>query len=562
MIAPLLALALAAATPEVDAGPAISADAGLDAGVLATIDDAGALDDAGSGSEIVDAGVIPLVEEDAGFDVDAGPIATSVEPLPQPQAIPLLDFSTPTNFRFSGEFRSKLLIDTNFESRPGEPLAENVAELQSWVNFGAQADFGDHAHAVAEVRARHRAVEQRSPPGEFFWLFNGQNPKATLEVYAGESYVDLYTHYVDFRIGNQVLAFGANTTGAPADVMNPLDIREGIFFADDPSDVKLPVPAIRARGTVYDFDWMVAWAPFFVPDRYDLYGQDEALIQPALGAAVPAIPLLTVAQQDRAEQPLIETDRPLDTPQNGDIGLRVTHKLGPTTLGIDYVISREKIPEVIVDPELARFLAEGPGANFSDPATALSLQQRVASGEQLLHGTFPRFAVGEVEASTLVGPAQIDVDVGHSASRLFVDSNLNPVFHPLSTAEVTAADARGTQLTLAASVVAIWIHDIPQGERLAILDRPGAEDSAHQTLGGFVALLAGYRTWQNKLEGEVRGYLDPRQGSYAVGVRGAWNESDRVHVLAGYQRFQGPAESPFGYFRRNDAVWGGIRLDL
>ena len=167
-----------------------------------------------------------------------------------------------------------------------------------------------------------------------------------------------------------------------------------------------------------------------------------------------------------------------------------------------------------------------------------------------------------MEGSALVGPAQIDVDVAHSASRLFVDSHLNPVFHPLSTAEVTAADARGTQLTLAASVVAIWIHDIPQGERILILDRPGTEASAHQTIGGFVALLVGYRTWQNKLEGEARGYLDPRQGSYAVGLRGAWNVNDRVHVLAGYQRFQGPAESPFGYFRRNDAAWGGIRLDL
>lgn len=537
MIAPLLALALLASpdagTVAVDAG----APAGLDAGSLAVQPDAGA------------------VEVDAGPPIAAAP---AIEASPPPP----LDFTSPSAMRVWAELRTRLALDTNFESRPDEPLAENVAELQSHARVGAEAEFGERARLQAEVRLWHRAVEQRSPPGETFLLLNGAHAKATYEAFAGESFLDLYTRYVDLRFGNQVLSFGANAAGAPADVLDPLDLREGFLFAD-PTDFKLPVLAARARGTLRGFDWTVAYAPFFEPDRYDLYGQDQALVQPGLNAQLPRMALLTRAQEDRAEQPLLETDRPRDLPQEGDLGLRLTRRLtDDVTVGADYVISREKIPRIDVDPELARFLAEGAGAPYSDPATSLSISQRLGAGEQLLHGSYPRFAVGEVEASALVGPVQVDADLGYSASRLYVTRDLQPTEQPTGTGVLTVSDARGTDLTLAGTATVLWIRDIPRGQELALLDAPGAGAQAHDAWDPFLAAVAGYRWLQGRLEGEVRGIFDARQRSYAAGGRATWNFDDHVHLSAGYVHFNGAQQSPLGYWRRNDDAWLELRLAL
>jgi hypothetical protein len=481
--------------------------------------------------------------------------------LADPEPAPRLDLTAPTTFRVYGQLRTRAAIDLVFDSLPDAPLAENVAEARTRGVLGAEATYAERAKIVAEVRLRHRAVEQRPPAGERFLLLNGARAKATLEVNPGEAYVDLYTGPVDLRLGNQILSFGASAAGAPADVLNPLDLREGVLFAD-PADLRLPVLAARARGEVKGFAWTVAYVPFFVPDRYDLVGQDEALVQPGLGVKAQGLSLLNRAQEDRAQQPLLETDRPKDLPQEGDLGLRVTHKLGPATVGADYVITREKLPEVQIDPELARFLSEGPKANFTDPATSLSLSQRLASGERLLRGQFPRYAVGELEGSALLGPVQVDADLGYSASRLYVDQHSNPVFHPTATATVTVADARGTDLVLAVSALALWVRDIPQGERLLLVDLPGAESSAHQTLGAGAAVLAGYRFLQGRLETEGRLFLDVRQGSHAEGVRATWNLSDRVHLASGVELFFGPVLSPFGYFRRNSNGYAELRLDL
>lgn len=486
--------------------------------------------------------------------------ADEAPPAPPPPAP--LDFTAPSSMRVWGELRSRLAVDTNFESRPDEPLAENVAELQSHLRAGAQADFGERARLVVEARLWHRAVEQRPPAGERFLLLNGAHAKATYEATAGETYFDWYTKYVDLRAGNQVLTFGANAAGAPADVLDPVDLREGFLFADA-TDLKLPVLAVRARGEWKGFNWTAAYVPFFVPDRYDLYGQDEALVQPGLNAQLPKVALLTRAQEDRAEQPLLETDRPRDLPQNGDLGLRVTRKLtDDVSVGADYVISREKLPQVDIDPELARFLSEGASAPYTDPATSLSISQRLGAGEQLLRGSFPRFAVGEVEGTALVGPVQVDADLGYSASRLYVTRDLKPTFQPTGTGVLTVSDARGTDLTLAGTATVLWIRDIAQGQELALLDKPGAGAQAHDAWDPFLGGVAGYRWLQGRVEGEVRAIFDARQRSYAAGGRGTWNANDRVHLSLGYVHFNGAQQSPLGYWRRNDNLWLELRLAL
>ncbi len=531
----------------------------VDAGAL-TLDDGGEAD--GGISEGPDAG--SKVSAESSTELDAGTNANLAAALEadagEAPGVPWPDFGVPTGARFYGNLRSRLAIDTRFDSRPGDPLPENVAELQSWALLGGEAAITDRFKIVVEGKFRHRAVEERPPPGQPFLLVNGQNAKATFEAMPNEVYLDWYTPQADFRFGNQVMSFGANAQFAPADVLNPVDLREGLLF-NDPSDVKLPVLAARARGELYGVNWMVAYVPFFVPDKFDLYGQDEALIQPYPGLN-PVLPNLDRSVEDREQQSFIITQLPKDLPQYGDIAARLTTHVGPATLGVDYAYTREKLPEVIVDPELARFATEGPQAPFSDPATALSLSQRYGAGEKLLTGTFPRYQVGEVEGSALLGPVQLDADVGYSPERLYVDSKLNPVFHPTAVGTFTVADARGTNLTLLATVVVLWVFDIPQGEQLLLVDLPGAEAKEHNTIGAGVMAFAGYRFLNDQLEIEGRAFLDARQWSRAGGLKATWRFNDHVHGSLGGEYWDGPEASPLGYFRRNTNAYAEIRLDL
>jgi hypothetical protein len=507
----------------------------------------------------------PAPEADAGQPeaASAGAAVAADAPDAGPAGAPERSWAerfTPTSTRFYGSLRSRVALDTRWDSRPGEAQAENIAESRTHAVAGAEARFGDEFKMVVEGRLRQRAVEQRAPAGQYFWGFNGQAAKATYEATPGEIYLDWYTKYADLRFGNQVLSLGAGPQGAPADVLGPNDIREGALFGD-PADVKLPVLAAKASGEVEGVRWTAIYVPFFVPNRFDLYGQDEALLQPYPGVTPPSLPL-DRSVEDRSEQSLMETERPKDLPQNGDVGFRLTTKLGPVTVGADYAYTREKLPAVVVDPELKRFLGEGSQAAFTDPATALSLSQRFGRGEKLLTGTYHRYQVGEVEASGLFGPVQIDADLGYSPKRLFVNSKLDPVFHDLATGVVTVADARGTALQLAFSAVLLWVRDIPQGEQLLLIDLRGAEAKAHDTVGAALIGLVGYRWMEDKLEGELRLFFDARQLSRAAGARLTWNFNDHVHGTLGGEYNGGPQVSPLGYFRRNDNVYVELKLDL
>src|SRR5439155_24067227 len=92
--------------------------------------------------------------------------------------------------------------------------------------------------------------------------------------------------HVDLRIGTQRVSLGANAGIAPADALNPRDLRES-FIAGEPEDAVLPVFAVRALADIGKVSVTAAYAPFFTPHRYFVFGQDEALLQPTAEQTVP-----------------------------------------------------------------------------------------------------------------------------------------------------------------------------------------------------------------------------------------------------------------------------------
>jgi hypothetical protein len=462
--------------------------------------------------------------------------------------------------RAYGALRVRTSVDTRFDSDPGEPFEENVFELYPRVLAGLDAQLSQRYRLVLEARGRSRFVEQRAGKGQTFLLANGRRQKAEFEVEPWEAYLDLYTSRIDLRVGRQIFAWGANLAYAPADNLNPVDLRSSNVFGD-PAESKLPVFAVSARAELGPLTATAAFVPFFEPSRYVVFGQDDALLQPAMASAAPDLSRLVDPSMEGRLQPfLMETERPSALPTNGDLGLRVSSAaLGPK-LGLSYLVTREKLPRVKLDPVLSRLVGQVAAGQLPDESSVRALFDRLSKGAKLSEGTFPRYHIAALEASDLFGPLQVDLDCSFSPSRTFYTIAAAPVFKPAATVVVGVSDARATDLIAAVTWVSLFIPGVDKGDRLLLIDSEGAEKATHTAALHAVLGTLGTKLLGGDLSLEVRGGMDVSGRSFAVGPRIGYRFSDQIDAGLGAEVFSGPALSPFGYFRRNDNVFGDLRV--
>jgi hypothetical protein len=103
---------------------------------------------------------------------------------------------------------------------------------------------------------------------------------------------------------------------------DPRDLRDGILLGN-PEDTKLPVPAVRALTQLGTVPLQGVIVPFFVPNRYNVVGDDDALVQPSLGVSFP-LNRIDPSIEDLLQPRLLETERPRAYPWLGDYGARAT----------------------------------------------------------------------------------------------------------------------------------------------------------------------------------------------------------------------------------------------
>ncbi len=466
--------------------------------------------------------------------------------------------------RTYGNLRGRLSVVTAFDSGPDDPIPQNVVDYQNHLLVGAEVTYPDRYKVVVEAKAWYRAVSRRPPAGQPFLLFNGEHAKGQLEVDTGDAYVDVYSPRVDLRLGRQTFAWGANPVFAPADALNPPDLRQGGIFAD-PADAKLPVLAASAHGSLGPLDLVVAYVPVFEPARYDVVGQNDGFVQPGL---LPYFPIpnvdgfLDATVEDYRQTALVETSRPKGFPQDGDVGVRLRSKLGPATLGATFLYAHEAVPRVYMDPQLASVVASVSNGQPVDLATAASVGARLAAGEKLFFGDHPRYVLVGADASVLVGPAEVDVDVGYKPKRTEYLQDLTPVTRPSLTAVVGVSDARGGDLVLSLTYGALVVFGMNPGERLFLFEPQATDASSPRAalVHGLVG-LAGYRFLDGDLLVEARGAFELNQDSFAIGPRAVYRVGDHLSFAAGAEFWIGPPLSPFGYFWRNNDVFVETRIE-
>jgi hypothetical protein len=481
-------------------------------------------------------------EEDVGRPVpeapDSGP---GLESFDAPAAGPTV--------QVSGGLRLLAGVDTGFEPQRTDGLSEHVMDARGQASLATDVKLSASLRLLVEGRALWRAGAEQG-------LERG---KAIFEPTLGEAFLDLYTQHVDLRVGQQILAFGANAAFAPTDVLNPRDLRES-FGLPEPEDAKLPVFAARALGAAGPLMLTAAWVPFFTPHRYNIFGQDEALLQPGLGVSLPFT--VDPSIEDALQPRLLETERPEAFPWLGDVGLRVTSEIRGVRLGGSWVWANEKLPQVRLDPELDAVLrAQGRG-EAPDTALLLSVQERLRAGETLVTGSYARQHLFGLEATALLGSVQFDVDVGFSPAQTFIDERLRPLRKSVATWVLGVSQAEDSDFIYSAAWVGLAVPNVETGELLVLLEPGTARGQARTAFFHLLVAEVRYAPQGSDWELGFRGAFEPVQRSFVLAPRVGWRFTEHLSVGLSAEVYAGKPYSPLGYFGRNDQIVGSLRLTL
>jgi hypothetical protein len=312
-----------------------------------------------------------------------------------------------------------------------------------------------------------------------------------------------------------VFAWGSSDLVAPADVLNPLDLRGGGFLAGQ--SAKLPVPAVEAVLGAGPLTLRGVVQPFFTPSRFFLVGWDFALLEGGAALALPDLEgLLSRASIDHHADLLLLTRRPADRLDAVTLGGRATLALDDLELSLTAIHGWDVLPRVVLDRDLVTLLGAfagspgGPGL-FDDPevvAALVRVQDAVEQGRTLLSGEYRRRTLLGLDAAWALDPVVLKLDVAGTLSRTLYTRELEPLALPWINAVVGLEYARGEDLQVLVEGFAVTVPGVPANERLLYLEGdlppPSAQNDGQRTVVLPGAAAAVRAAW---LEGDLRAEL-------------------------------------------------------
>jgi hypothetical protein len=492
--------------------------------------------------------VLALWSATAAAQEDGGePAIEAFEPLAEGPAIE--QFAPPApglSARVFGGVHGHASLDTRFDSPPRVDMAENVAELKVRANLGIDVKLNDTFRVFIEGKAQLRGVTQR----------DFERTKGFFEPMLGDAFVDVYTKKVDLRVGNQRISMGANAGLAAADALNPKDLRESILNGE-PEDLFLPVFAARAMGEVGKVSLTFAYVPFFTPHRYFVFGQDEALLQPAAEQTLPNR-RIDPSIEDYLHERALESRRP--PPFLGDVALRAV-STGELKVGASWAWVNEKVPRVVMDGELQALLRDLQAGRATDPALAASVSNRLQAGETLYRGDYLRQHIFSLEGSRLIGPGQLDADVSFSPRQTFVDQQLQPVSKAAVSWVISYSQAADSPLLYGLTWLGMAVPGVGASEQLFLIEPATALGADRVAWFHLLAGYIGYPFFDRKLELSLRAVFEVVQKGFALAPRVTWQGVEGLKVWLAAEFYEGTPYGPLGYLGRNDKVLLGVKWE-
>jgi hypothetical protein len=367
-----------------------------------------------------------------------------------------------------------------------------------------------------------------------------------------ELYFAFFMKTVDLRLGMQRVAWGRADAQSPNDVLNARDLRDP--FQAEPDLVQIPTPLVRADWSLGATTLEGIWAPFFVPDVFDIYGSNWAFVQPDSPAGIRGFfrtmsELVDPSLVDRFNRLIQQTQIPFPTAINMSAGAKISRTIGDFDFDLYYHFGFDRTPLVRIDPafqdtlnrlDFSRVQASDFGPFFS------SIQ---AGFPPLTSEYVQRHHVGADSATTL-GPIGVRVDVGYDSQRVFFRPDftgaMSPALQGVLSLEYQTADVRKVVLL--------------EGSVLHLLEDPGLLLFVERTTITGTGLVR-YPILRS-LDVELRAVASALPSSLVLRPQVGWRVSDHLTIHVGALWLAGEQWSLGEYFGRNTEVYSDAKYAL
>jgi hypothetical protein len=371
-----------------------------------------------------------------------------------------------------------------------------------------------------------------------------------------EAFVRVSGDALDLTIGQQRIAWGNSDAFRPNDVVNARDLRDRAVRESEIEHV--PTFSVRGDVALSDVTLTLIAAPFFTPDRLDIYGSNWALIQP--GAPAAFVRLATIASEliddtlrDRAQPVLGQTRIPADFWEGAGAAAALRWSAGAVDLSHYYQFGHDRAPSLHLDASLAERLATiDPENPFNDATLGLinEIERAQRADEDLLSATYVRSHHFGTDVQTAAGPIVVRADAAFDTKRVYYErATLEGISLPTAELVLGLEYHVSSDLVLTLEGAYQWIFDAPSDSVLLGYER------ATQS-------VAQITRWSNEdFEAESRIVCGVRPRSLIVQPELGYtpgNWSIRLGLLA----LIGEAGSWAEYYDRNSTAYVLARVSL
>lgn len=446
---------------------------------------------------------------------------------------------------------ARLSVDTAFDA-----AGENVASLLRRAQLTVRTSRGP-LRLLLGARLRWVTSEERPDAGPFR-LVNGARRRSALEVLPAETSVAVTRFGIDWSAGLLDVAWGQNPLLAAADVLGPVDLRDGPFAGPN---ARLPMPALRARGRLGPVTWDALYLPVFVPSRLPLFGNDWGPFVPGRPAVVPDL--------SRALDPTalagLETGGVATRSPQGDLtapqgGLRLSARPGGVDVALTWAEFFDRQPRYTFTPAFERLSDALQQNDRGGALTALvDVQRDLDLGRAPLTAEYVRTRVVAFDAAVLAGPLRLTLDAGYSPERVLPTSDLHTQLHP------SANGALGVEYegppVIAAGLGAWAAFGVRAEERLLSLETDAAPARDRDALLAFGYLFASHRLLDDRLRLQLSA-LASQHGDLLAMPRAGFAFSEGHSLAVGAMLVGGPRGGAGWMFHRNAEAFVEYGLQL
>jgi hypothetical protein len=359
-----------------------------------------------------------------------------------------------------------------------------------------------------------------------------------------EAWLGFYTDHVDWRVGNQRVAWGHGDFFPVNDVLNARDIRDPVLIETELRYV--PTFLLRADAVLGSGSLQVMVAPFFRADRYDVYGTNWSFVQ--IGAPPGYRGLLTaltrpggLPSEDAGRLLLSDRGAPSDDLSGLEAGARLEWTRGRLTVSHYYHYGLHGTPDFEVGAGLGQAL-DATDWSAVTAGDVRDLAARIAASPAV-RSEWPRRHHFGLGLTTTAGPLALRLDAAYEHEGLFYDRRLNgwrsPVVQAVAAVELSSTTPGRALLV---EVLQQWLPRTPPADLLY------AERATTA-----LALLARH-TWRERVELEMRAVVGAFPASYLLRPQVAWKK-DALALRLGLVLPGGEDLAYGGWFGRNRSAY-------